>query len=50
MREVTRRDAPTVQVYLCLRVLFCRIDNQHLAGLWPVILTELVRHVSWLSE
>ncbi|CEQ42798.1 SPOSA6832_04666 [Sporobolomyces salmonicolor] len=30
------------QVYLCLRVLFCRVGNQHLAGLWPVILTELV--------
>ncbi|GAA5887198.1 hypothetical protein JCM6882_002446 [Rhodosporidiobolus microsporus] len=30
-------------VYLCLRVLFCRIDNQHLSGLWPVLLTELLR-------
>lgn len=33
----------SVQVYLCLRVLFCRMGNHHLAGLWPVILTELVR-------
>ncbi|BGP07694.1 Protein dopey-1 [Rhodotorula toruloides] len=31
------------EVYLCLRVLFCRIDNQHLSGLWPVILTEMLR-------
>ncbi|BGP31712.1 hypothetical protein JCM10296v2_003486 [Rhodotorula toruloides] len=31
------------EVYLCLRVLFCRIDNQHLSGFWPVILTELLR-------
>ena len=37
------------QVYLCLRVLLCRIANQHLAGLWPVILTELVRALSFLS-
>lgn len=35
-------DALPPQVYLCLRVLFCRVGNHHLAGLWPVILTELV--------
>ncbi|GAA5972409.1 hypothetical protein JCM8115_004327 [Rhodotorula mucilaginosa] len=36
-------DLVHAEVYLCLRVLFCRIDNQHLAGLWPVLLTELLR-------
>ncbi|GAA5831398.1 hypothetical protein JCM3766R1_001734 [Sporobolomyces carnicolor] len=36
-------DMVQAEVYLCLRVLFCRIGNQHLAGLWPVILTELLR-------
>ena len=35
-------DMVHAEVYLCLRVLFCRVDNHHLAGLWPVILTELV--------
>ncbi|BGP14202.1 hypothetical protein JCM10213v2_002145 [Rhodosporidiobolus nylandii] len=37
-------------VYLCLRVLFCRIGNQHLSGLWPVILTELLRLFDSLIE
>jgi hypothetical protein len=32
-----------VQVYLCLRVLLCRIGNQHLSSFWPIILTELLR-------
>ncbi|GAA6058598.1 hypothetical protein JCM10212_004009 [Sporobolomyces blumeae] len=36
-------DMVHAEVYLCLRVLFCRVGNQHLAGLWPVILTELLR-------
>lgn len=31
------------EVYLCLRVLMCRISPQHLAQIWPVILTELLR-------
>lgn len=30
------------EVYLCLRVLMCRISPQHLANFWPVILAELV--------
>ncbi|GEM07562.1 cellular morphogenesis-related protein [Rhodotorula toruloides] len=38
------------EVYLCLRVLFCRIDNQHLSGLWPVILTELLRLFESLAD
>jgi hypothetical protein len=31
------------EVYLCLRVLMCRISPQHLANFWPVILAELLR-------
>ncbi|KAH8923425.1 hypothetical protein BT69DRAFT_1350163 [Atractiella rhizophila] len=31
------------EVYLCLRVVLCRISNQHLSTFWPVILTELLR-------
>jgi hypothetical protein len=30
------------EVYLCLRVLMCRISAQHLSNFWPVILAELV--------
>ncbi|ODO06352.1 hypothetical protein L198_01584 [Cryptococcus wingfieldii CBS 7118] len=30
-------------VYLCLRILMCRISPQHLANFWPVILAELLR-------
>jgi hypothetical protein len=33
----------TIQVYLCLRVLLCRLSPQYLANFWPVILAELVR-------
>ena len=33
----------TMQVYLCLRVLMCRISPQHLTNFWPVILTELIK-------
>lgn len=32
-----------VQVYLCLRVLMCRVSPQHLTNFWPVILTELLK-------
>ena len=35
------------EVYLCLRVLLCRIDNQHLASFWPIILSELVSMRVW---
>lgn len=31
------------EVYLCLRVLMCRISPQYLANFWPVILAELLR-------
>lgn len=37
-------NAPIVQseVYLCIRVLLCRLSPHNLSGFWPVILTELV--------
>ena len=31
------------EVWLCLRVLMCRISAQHLTNFWPVILTELLQ-------
>ncbi|RHZ59323.1 hypothetical protein Glove_364g9 [Diversispora epigaea] len=30
------------EIYLCLRILMCRISNQHLSNFWPGILTELI--------
>lgn len=36
--------SPVVQsdVYLCMRVLICRLSPHNLTSFWPVILTELV--------
>jgi hypothetical protein len=36
--------APVVhsEVYLCMRVLLCRLSPHNLSSFWPVILTELV--------
>jgi hypothetical protein len=31
------------EVYLCLRVLLCRLSPHNLTSFWPVVLTELVR-------
>ncbi|KAG0208460.1 hypothetical protein BGX28_000598 [Mortierella sp. GBA30] len=31
------------EIYLCLRVMLCRISNQHLNNFWPVLLTELIQ-------
>ncbi|KAG0004507.1 hypothetical protein BGZ79_009040 [Entomortierella chlamydospora] len=31
------------EIYLCLRVLLCRISSQHLNNFWPVLLTELIQ-------
>ncbi|CAG8547676.1 3387_t:CDS:10 [Dentiscutata erythropus] len=31
------------EIYLCLRILMCRLPNQRLSSFWPVILTELLR-------
>jgi hypothetical protein len=38
-------NAPVVQseVYLCIRVLLCRLSPHNLTSFWPVLLTELVR-------
>lgn len=37
--------APIVQseVYLCIRVLLCRLSPHSLTSFWPVLLTEMVR-------
>ncbi|KAG9033005.1 hypothetical protein FRB95_000667 [Tulasnella sp. JGI-2019a] len=37
--------APVVlsEVYLCLRVLLCRLSSHNMTGLWPVVITELFR-------
>ncbi|GJE86225.1 Dopey, N-terminal-domain-containing protein [Phanerochaete sordida] len=42
LRNVT---APVVQseVYLCVRVLLCRLSPHNLSSFWPTILTELYR-------
>lgn len=36
--------APIVQseVYLCIRVLLCRLSPHNLTSFWPVLLTEMV--------
>lgn len=41
LRNVT---APIVQseVYLCIRVLLCRLSPRNLTSFWPVLLAELV--------
>ena len=41
--------APVVQseVFLCVRVLLCRLSRHNLTSFWPVLLTELVR-LSWM--
>jgi hypothetical protein len=41
LRNVT---APIVQseVFLCVRVLLCRLSKHNLTSFWPVLLTELV--------
>ncbi|WAQ81113.1 hypothetical protein PtA15_1A451 [Puccinia triticina] len=38
------------EVYICMRVLLCRIANQHLGSFWPVILTELTRFFEGIVE
>jgi hypothetical protein len=42
LRNVT---SPVVQseVYLCVRVLLCRLSAHNLTSFWPVILTEMVK-------
>ncbi|KAJ8084790.1 hypothetical protein PM082_003567 [Marasmius tenuissimus] len=44
LRNVT---SPVVQseVYLCIRVLLCRLSPHNLTSFWPVVLTELYRVV-----
>ncbi|KIL71408.1 hypothetical protein M378DRAFT_188883 [Amanita muscaria Koide BX008] len=42
LRTVT---SPVVQseVFLCIRVLLCRLSSHNMTGFWPVVLTELYR-------
>lgn len=42
--------APIVQseVYLCIRVLLCRLSPHNLTSFWPVILTELVGRILYV--
>lgn len=49
LRNVT---APIVQseVYLCIRVLLCRLSPHNLTSFWPVVLTELVSLSSYQSD
>ncbi|KAJ2077125.1 hypothetical protein H4R24_005314 [Coemansia sp. RSA 988] len=35
--------AVQIEVFLCLRVLLCRISNHHMSNFWPMLLTELMR-------
>jgi hypothetical protein len=35
-------DLLRAEAYLCLRVMLCRFDSQHLATLWPLLITDLV--------
>jgi hypothetical protein len=43
--------SPIVQceVYLCIRVLLCRLAAHSMTSFWPVILTELVSRISCIS-
>ena len=40
--------SPIVQseVFLCLRVLLCRLSPHNLTSFWPVVLTEMVRSLT----
>ncbi|KZS93323.1 hypothetical protein SISNIDRAFT_441139 [Sistotremastrum niveocremeum HHB9708] len=31
------------EVYLCIRVLLCRLSAHNLSGIWPVVISELIR-------
>lgn len=31
------------QVFLCLRVLLARVSPEHLQGIWPIVLMEIIR-------
>jgi len=44
--------APIVQseVYLCIRVLLCRLSPHNLTSFWPVVLTELVSHFCYVEH
>ncbi|KAJ1942406.1 hypothetical protein FBU59_003207 [Linderina macrospora] len=35
--------AVQIEVFLCLRVLLCRVSSHHMSNFWPMLLTELMR-------
>ncbi|KAJ2721382.1 hypothetical protein GGI07_003993, partial [Coemansia sp. Benny D115] len=35
--------AVQMEVFLCLRVLLCRMSSHHMSNFWPMLLTELMR-------
>ncbi|KAJ1666243.1 hypothetical protein IW140_003231 [Coemansia sp. RSA 1813] len=35
--------AVQIEVFMCLRVLLCRLSNHHMSNFWPMLLTELIR-------
>ncbi|KAJ2745082.1 hypothetical protein GGI20_002456 [Coemansia sp. BCRC 34301] len=32
-----------IEVFMCLRVLLCRVSSHHMSNFWPMLLTELMR-------
>uniref|UniRef100_A0A3B4BRG1 Dopey N-terminal domain-containing protein n=1 Tax=Pygocentrus nattereri TaxID=42514 RepID=A0A3B4BRG1_PYGNA len=42
--RVGQTPAMVAQMFLMFRVLLLRISTQHLTSLWPIMVTELVRH------
>ncbi|KIJ53578.1 hypothetical protein M422DRAFT_73885 [Sphaerobolus stellatus SS14] len=44
--DILRNPNPSIvegEVYLCLRVLLCRLSAHNMSSFWPVVLTELLR-------
>ncbi|KAH6562158.1 hypothetical protein BASA83_005784 [Batrachochytrium salamandrivorans] len=43
--EVFKSPSDVLQLegFFCLRILFCRISEKHMANFWPMILSELIR-------
>ena len=35
------------EVYLCVRILLCRLSPHNLSSFWPVLLSELVSSHNW---
>ncbi|PWN45010.1 hypothetical protein IE81DRAFT_309697 [Ceraceosorus guamensis] len=48
--RTSNADRSAAEVYLCMRVLLRSFSTQHLAGFWPVIITEMMRLFESLSD